>query len=536
MYFKSHKIFSVFIYALVCNLFFASAWGNTESEQEQPSFDIWEYRISGNTVLTNRQIELAVYPHLGPDKSFETVQAAQLALQELYRDEGYSFANITIPEQDVDNGVVKLKVTEGNISRVKISGNKYFSRKEIRKKIASLEKGSPARLPDVQQELLELNRANPDRQVVPIARAGRDPETVEIELRVQDQLPFSAGFEFNGRNSPDTTRTRASVSLGYSNLWQKNHNISFNFQTTPEDRSEVEVTALNYSLPIFDSDKRLLLYWIESDSDIATVADTTVVGDGTIFGIKTLLPIYGEGRLFQSLSFGLESKDFGQVASLSTGAEASTPIRYSTANADYFGSYGFDQSALSFGGGIRLGLRGLGNSEAEFEGRRIGARDNFIYFVGNAAYLYTFENDSTIQARTEFQFTGDPLIGNEQYSAGGQFNVRGYLTSQELSDEAIFASLEYRSPNLNEFFSTELLPSLQLLSFVDYAKLHNRGTLPGEVSNVNLAGIGFGLRANLLNYLDVNLDFAKALSDSLEGSDSVDSGDTRFHFTLSSQF
>ena len=537
----AHRISRIahnFLLAALVVCLITPAHANTEDagEVDKVTFDIWEYRVLGNTVLSNRQIERAVYHHLGPDKTFEDVQAAQNSLQDIYREEGYSFANISIPEQDVDNGVVKFKVIEGNISRVKISGNKYFSRSEIRKKMSALEKGAPARLPEIQEQLLSLNRENPNLQVVPVARPGRDPETVEIELKVKDQLPFRAGLEVNGRNSPDTTRTRASVNLAYSNLWQKNHNVSFNFQTTPEDRSEVEVKSFNYSLPFLNSDNRLLFYLIDSDSDIATVSDTTVVGSGEIYGIKALIPIFGDGRLFQSLSFGIESKDFGQTATLISGASADTPIRYTSANADYSGTYRLDNSFINFGAGVRMGLRGLGNSQFEFNNRRVGSRENFVYFVGNASYGYTFANDYTFLARTEIQITGDPLIGNEQYSAGGQFNVRGYLTSQELRDEAIFGSIELSTPNLSDKFGWEVLPNLRLVSFLDYVDLHNRGVLPGEIANESLAGIGVGFRANLLDHFNIDVDFARALSDSSEGSDSVDSGDIRTHFTVSSQF
>ena len=522
-------------------LFAQAAKANTEENQEStPTFDIWEFRVNGNTVLDNRQIESAVYPFLGPKKSFADVQAAQQALGEIYKEQGYSFANILIPEQDVDNGVVNLNVVEGKVSRVKISGNKYFSRGEIRKKLTALEAGQPADLPKIQEQLARLNRENPNLSVVPIARPGKDPETVEIELRVKDELPFRAGFELNGRNSPDTSRTRASVNLGYSNLWQKNHNLSTSFQTTPEDTDEVQVISANYSMPIFNSDNRLLFYWIDSDSDIATVNATTVVGSGRIFGIRGLFPIFGNDRLFQSLSIGIESKDFDQTAtvfadSLNSSSQ-DTPIRYTSANADYTGFYRFDKSTLTFGAGVRLGLRGLGNSLTEFESRRIGSRNNFVYLVSNATYNYIFENDLSLSLRGEAQFTGDPLIGNEQYSSGGQFNVRGYLTSQELTDEALFASIELSSPDLSDKFGLDILPSFRTIAFFDYADLHNRGVLPGEDANINLAGVGVGVRANLFNYIDVNVDIARALSDSSEGSDSINAGHTRTHFTFSSQF
>ena len=39
------------------------------AEQAAPRFDVLEYRVEGNTSLPAVDIERAVYPHLGPEKT-----------------------------------------------------------------------------------------------------------------------------------------------------------------------------------------------------------------------------------------------------------------------------------------------------------------------------------------------------------------------------------------------------------------------------------------------------------------------------------
>jgi hemolysin activation/secretion protein len=80
----------------------ASAQEATEAENRIDYFDVWEYRVGGNSVLPNRAIEKAVYGFLGPGKTIDDVEKARAALEAAYRDEGYSTALVSIPEQSVD--------------------------------------------------------------------------------------------------------------------------------------------------------------------------------------------------------------------------------------------------------------------------------------------------------------------------------------------------------------------------------------------------------------------------------------------------
>ncbi len=501
-------------------------------------FAIWEIQVAGNSVLSQKQIESTVYGYLGPDKSFDDVKRVQAALGEIYRKEGYSFASVTIPEQSVEDGIVRLKVVEGRLGRVRVSGNQYFSRKDILDNVPSLEPGQVPKIDEIQNDLALLNRSSRDRTITPLAKPGKKPETVDIELKVKDALPLQASFDYNGRNSPETTRTRLGLNLGYGNLWQKQHSISTFFQTTPEDRDEVEVLGFFYSLPLWWDDSRLSLYYIGSDSDVATVGDVSVLGQGRIRGVRASFPFYDFDNAFHQVSVGLESKDFDQTAVFDIATAQDTPIDYTAFSADYGGRIQLeDHASINFGAGFRSGLRGFGNSAGEFERKRFGAKNNYNYFVGNLGYQYEFVNQMRLRSRMNFQISGEPLIGNEQFSAGGQFSVRGYLTSQELADEGWTGSVELWSPELSGLLNIDLLTNLHVLGFFDYAKLHNSEVVSeGRVRNISLAGSGLGVRLGLFDYYSLNLDFARALSDSSPGEDSVEEGDWRIHFGLTGQY
>ncbi|MEQ8659511.1 MAG: POTRA domain-containing protein, partial [Gammaproteobacteria bacterium] len=254
-----------------------------EAEAETPRFDVWEYQVEGNTLLEATQIERAVYPFLGPERTIDDVEDARTALEKVYREAGYGTVLVDIPEQDVVGGVVRLAIVQGRVSRLKISGSRYFSLGRIRAQIPSLAEGSVPHLPAVQKELARVNQASPDRTITPVLRPGRTPGTLEVELKVDDELPVHASLELNDRFTQNTERLRLNAEVRYGNLWQREHAITAAYQVAPQNRDNVEVFSSTYSFRLPDSDKVITLYGVKTSSDVAAIGTLGVVGDG-IFG------------------------------------------------------------------------------------------------------------------------------------------------------------------------------------------------------------------------------------------------------------
>ena len=118
-----------------------SAPADEASEAAPQSFDIWEFQVEGNSMLPVEDVERAVYGHLGEHKTLEDVNGAQQQLETLYRERGFGSVFVDIPEQDVQNGVVRLKVTEGRVGRMQVTGSRYFSLGRIKSKVPSLATG-----------------------------------------------------------------------------------------------------------------------------------------------------------------------------------------------------------------------------------------------------------------------------------------------------------------------------------------------------------------------------------------------------------
>ena len=497
----------------------AAAEGSGETPAAaQEKFDVWEYRVLGTNVLERRAVERAVYPYLGPHKTLADVEQARQALEAAYRNAGYSTAFVDIPEQTVDVGVVRLNVTEGKLDRVRVSGARYFSNRQILARLPSLEPGTVPHFPDVQQELSALNRVTPDRSVTPVLRAGRYPGTVDMELKVKDDLPFHGSVEVNDRYTADTTELRTNVVLGYDNLWQKAHSFSLQYQVSPQATEEASVLAATYIARLEEARTILAMYYVDSSSDVATIGTLGVIGKGKIFGVRAIRPLEGIGPFFHNATLGVDYKDFKESIAL-TDNSVDTPITYVNWSASYAFGWSFPKSTSDFQIGASWGMRGVGNDDFEFEQKRYKARGNYAFLTGTATHSRQVFGNARFVTRLGWQYANSPLISNEQYIAGGMTTVRGYLEAEELGDLGADISVELHSPSL---IKGSRINDLHFFGFFDYATLRLVDALPGQdpASRISSAGVGF--RVSGLGGLNADVDWARALRDGthvLEGDD-----------------
>lgn len=505
----------------------------TAQPEEDATFDLWEIRVLGNSTLSNATIEQAVYPFLGPRKSIKDVDAARQALEKAFRDAGYGTVFVDIPEQQTDGGVVRLAVTEGRLDRVRITGARYFSNKQIRAALPALQAGSVPHLPAVQSQLAALNRSTPDRSVVPVLRAGRMPGTVDAELKVADELPVHGTLEVNDRYTANTSRWRLTASLSYHNLFQAQHSLSFQYQTAPEAREDVQVLVGTYAFRV-DAlpDTTFALYAVDSETDVAALGTLSVLGDGRIYGARAIQSLPMGANYFHSITFGADYKDFLENIRLGDSQndeddgedELLTPIEYINWSLVYAGTLRAEHSTTGLSVGLNWGIADVVNDQLEFAGKRFNGQANYFYLTGSAEHGYTLPFDWQLYGRVDAQFTQSALVSNEQFAIGGADTVRGYLESTSLGDYGANATVEVRNGWLLKALQLPV-DAAHLFVFYDAGTAAIIDPLPSQRSRFDLTSAGVGLRVNGWRGLDVSVEWATALRDSGD----VASGDDRTH-------
>jgi hemolysin activation/secretion protein len=503
--------------------------------------DIREYRVQGATQLSTEEIEAAVYPYLGPDRTLQDVEAARAALEKRHVDLGYHSVAVAIPPQTVKRGVVLLKVTEAKVGQLRVRGSRWSSLSTIRQMAPSVAEGAVLNFNDIMRDILALNQLA-DRRVTPELRAGALPGTVDVDLRVKDTFPLHGSLELNNRYSRDTPTLRLNGAIRYDNLWQLGHSLGLSFQLSPEVKDprhgleivppSQQVFSLFYlarfpQWPWFT----LSLHGMLQDSDVSTLDGIAVQGRGTIVGAQATFTLPGAHSFFHSLSLGLDYRDFAQGISLAQ-ASIDTPITYLPLSLQYATTWAGKTTELQALTSAVLNLRALSSDSAAFDAKRFQASGSFFALRFDLSMKQELMQGMQWIGRLRGQYSGEPLIGAEQLMAGGVASVRGYLEAEAAGDWGGAASVELLGPDFAAWFHGSVLNSWRLLVFADGAWLKIYQPLPEQKSRFLPVSVGAALRLEWFDTLLVSVDVGwplKAVGKTKKHRE-------RWHFRMTSEF
>ncbi|OAM91086.1 ShlB/FhaC/HecB family hemolysin secretion/activation protein [Termitidicoccus mucosus] len=502
--------------------------GETASTPPQ-YIDIYEYRVEGVHKLTPLEVERAVYPWLGEARTPDDVEGARLAVEKLYHEKGYQTVAVQIPQQEVQNRTVVIRVTEGRVGRLRIRGSRYFDHNQIKEKAPSIAEGEVPDFNGVTRDIIALNQL-PDRKVTPSLKPGVEPGTVDIDLTVEDTFPLHGSLELNNRHSANTKPLRLNGSVSYGNLWMKEHTLGLSFQIAPERLDDAKVFSAYYLAPLPNTPVKLMVQGVKQDSDVSTLGTFDVTGRGEIVGLQAIVSLPGTETWIHSLSGGFDYKHFDEVLVVAgAGSAQQTPITYYPWALSWTATHIGKKAITQINAGINFHIRGLGSSWEEFDNKRYGADGSYIYFRGDISQTREIFSNWQLFGKAQGQLAGQPLISPEQFGAGGLGTVRGYLESEAMGDNGFAATLELRTPPLT---FGGLLDELRLYAFTDWAGLALRGALAEQDARFLLGSVGAGLNFQFKKYFNGTLDFGVPLRS--EGS--TERNEPRLTFRVRADF
>lgn len=483
---------------------------------------IKEFRVIGSHQLDRAEIEKAVYPFMGPERTPEDVEQARAALEKAFQDKGFQTVNVQIPQQTGKRGIVFLEVTEAKIGHLNVEGARFFSLKAIKKGVPSLQPGSVPNFNQVSSEILALNQWS-DRQVIPTLTPGFEPGTVDVNLKVKDTFPLHGSTELNNRWNTGSPALRLNVAGSYDNLWQLGHSLGGSYQTAPQQPSAVRNWNLFYTsrFPIVDWLRLNVSYG--KQNSLSTLGGGSVAGNGSTAAFRFLFNLPPEKDFSHSISAGM---DFKQVLNVNNDATtgANVPLNdynYAPVRFNYSAVWAPKDSVTIFDGGFSFGVRaqtisvyGLGSynaNEDQFDDATVGG--GFFAARGDLSHTHDLPGGFQIFGKVQGQWSPTPLIFTEQFVAGGLDSCRGYTEAAVLGDSAFMGSIELRSPQIlaghlgiSEWRVYAFFDGGTVLDGTPGSQYSNDEDIFSSDTQYNLASYGFGTRCKIAKYLNASLD------------------------------
>ena len=503
-----------------------------QQDQEQ-TFEIEEFKVEGNTIFTTERLRLVLDDFVGPGKKAADVEKARETLEKFHHDEGYPSVIVNIPEQKVEEGIIRLQIIESRISVTRVTGNRYFTTKQILDRLPSLAPGTVIHAPDVEKEIGSLNK-NADLKVMPTdMKPGKDLGSIEVDLKAEDHLPFHGSVEINNRNTHDTSDLRINAGAHYDNLWHLEHSLSVQYQFSPQKFDEVEVVSASYMAPApWYRDSSVVVYGVYSNSSTIFGDSYHELGKGDVIGTRYVIPVPAYKSLISTVLLGFDYKNFQETTNQTGSSVISTPVEYMPFSLSYSGSVPDSTGLTLFNAGLNFAFRGLIARAQAFDDKRLDARSNYFYVSLGAERRQKLPYGASLDVKLDGQIADQPLISNEQYSAGGMDSVRGYKDSEVMGDSAFHGMIELVSPDLAPKFSLGERFVITPYIFYDFAVVWVKQALPGQESAMNPQGTGLGVRGLLFKNFEYQTDYAYAL----HATDKINRGDSRIYFKVKYTF
>jgi hemolysin activation/secretion protein len=504
---------------------------------EAPRFLLHDIVVEGNTVLGTAAIDAVIANYRGKMMSVADLDDVRQRLTMLFIEAGYINSGVTIPDQNVTDGIMKMHAVEGRVTAVDVGGTDRFKPEYFQSRLESgLQVPFNIRDAEAEQQLLLqdplVRRLNID--LLP----GLTPGEATMHADVAEASPYSLIFQIADDQSPTVGEVRGQVAGSVANLWGVGDVLAASY-----GRSQgLNDGSISYSLPLDAEDTRVSLRYDRNGTLIVapSLSPLDITSDYSSVSLGLTRPLYRTSD--QNLTVGM-ALDWRRAQTFLLG----TPFPF-TAGADTNGhtnvtALRLSQSWLDHDADHALGLRstfsiGLNVFDATVQPPQPGtviASGKFFSWLGQAQYVKRLWDDWEAVLRADVQLSDRPLFPIEQFALGGIDTVRGYREYLTVTDDAVFASGELRIPignlRLPGFAESDAAGTVQFTPFYDYGRGWNvdRPTpAPTDISSV-----GVGLRWLIGSGVTAELYYGKALRHVPIGTSLQDRG---IHFRLAAAF
>ena len=506
-----------------------------------------KFQITGNHIFSNETLLKVIEKYSGREITAEELEQARQDLTLFYINHGYINSGATLPDQNVESGVITFQIVEGIVSRINVTGNHWFRsgwvRNEIRR--ATWHSLNFNKL----KEGLQLLRMNPTiSRINAELKPGGVPGESIIDVDIKDTQPFRFALEFSNKRPPSVGAEILEAQFADLNLTGNNDPLQIRYgiaHTTVDggfDFSGLDNIEGTYEFPITPWATTLVLHANKSDTSIIQDPFTTldITSNLEEYGAMLRQPLYRTLSNEFAVSFlatRRESTTFllGRPFSLSPGAVNGVTTDFVLRFAQEFVNRS-QVHVLALRSTFNFGLDAFGATNSGFE-----PDANFFFWLGQSQYVRRLgKTDNLLLVRFNVQLSNSPLFSLEQFSLGGAQSVRGYQENDILRDNGVFGSVEVRVP---VWFGKEHTPLLLLAPFFDIGVGWNtRGNFDNAGGNTQalsdrltetMPSVGLGLIFNPNKYVHAELYWGYAFNrDLVPDGDNLQDYGIHFVFTV----
>lgn len=454
--------------------------------------------LSGNAVFSEADLLPLWRDRLGREISLADVYAIAEAITAKYRNAGYILARAVVPPQRIDAGVVRIRVVEGYIDKVRITGAAEGNGL-IDTIAAHLTEARPLTAAVLERYLLLLQDLPGAGAQTVLSPSATTPgaATLTIALHPQAVTGFST---LDNRGSRFVGPLQASIGGQVNGIFGRFDATQVQFLTTPYRSDQLRYGAVTHVEPI--GSEGTLLSFSGSYAETQPGSGLKPLGiDGRSLIASALL----QHPLIRSRSENLYGRISFDFHNTTTDLAQGTVVLYKdrlrilrlggTYNiADAW--QGTNEATLVLSQGLPI-LHASRNGGQELS--RAAGRSDFTKLDLDLSRVQQIDDNWSVLIAASGQYAFNPLLVAEQYGLGGTLYNRAFDPSEMLGDSALAGKIELRysdAPGL------DFLRNYQLYAYLDAGGVWTLNAPPGQQGFQGAESVGVGAR------LDISETFA----------------------------
>ncbi len=492
---------------------------DTEKRPAGKRIFVKKFRLEGNTQISEKELMSDITLADGKELTLEEIMGVADMITAKYRNKGFLIANAYVPSQSIFDGAVitrknssfqpvntfgtvVIRVVEGKVGNISVTGNKYYSSSFIEKRLANVRNDPSLKEETLERELLLLNEY-PELSVKATLKAGKAPGTTDIIATVSDKYPVFGTVSYDNFGVNSTSKNRLSASLNIGNTIKYGDLVILNgiIGLDEMDLSRLSFGRADYVIPVGVMGTQIGSYYsntIYSASGDSSLSPLELKGKANVFGLYVTQP------LMKKLNRNINFKFGGEYISLYDKVLGSTKdtdeIRKITAGISYESTdkyQGRNIVGLGYARGLGDFLGGTKSGATDPNPSYLGANDIFNKFNIDAMRIQKLSDYNQLIARASIQYSPDRLFSVERMQIGGEGSVRGVNPGTISGDSGYFGSLELlASPFSPEtlVYKQKLGDTVKFAIFTDLGRVINSSSRPSDSVTSSMSSVGAGIR------------------------------------------
>lgn len=443
----------------------------SQVEAGGPEVSVRELRFSGNTIFDQAQLKSLVDELVG-DQSLDMAGLEKLTdkISEHYRMAGYPYAMAYLPEQNLDDGVLRIDVIEGRFGRVEVKGDNADHVLQAQPYLQALKPGDVITQAPMERATLLLGDL-PGVVIDSVLSPGQSDGEGDLSVNLKSKPGYNleAGVDNHGGYYSGLTRGR--MVLNVDSPLMLGDQFTANLLRTDMN---LWLGGLNYSLPLGAAGWRGQIGYLHTRYVLGREFQGS---DGTA-KVGSLGVSYAWIRSLQTnvrATVTLQSKQLYNNHEPSGASERySSKVLPLALQFDHIDLWGVSTGSVTWSAGS------LTKEDVVTQGR-------FNKFNLELSRSQSLMGKFSLYGRYSQQRASKNLDSSERMSLGGVTGVRAYAASEGYGDEGWLTQFELRHTD----------GATTTYAFYDYG--HIRVNAKPELvdlpsPDVLKAGAGFGVR------------------------------------------